>query len=721
MHSFRRVLYYVKLQYKSVLLLFICALLVALLFSMSLAAMLPLMKVMMDEEGLHGWVYRTIIKDRSGVSFNAVPLNEYLRDQEESTVSEDKLQISSVKLDSPGFEILREFDEIIVVNIGGERYLDRTEQMKQMAHATAGETIELTVQRGEGPDQTVYLIMEDPFIYRMYVGPATWLLDRLPQSQGAEFKRKCIILIIIIMLIATLMRCALRFTQEYLAKKIGFRTMMFVRINTFKHVIRLPLSHFSTEGVSDTLSRFVKDSNNVLTGINTLLGKAIREPLTMLTLATLAFIINPKMTLIVITGAPVAALTLGRLGKKMKKATKRTLENWSRLLSVIRESLQGIRVVKGYHREKFEEDNFQRTHQRLLKQQFRMAKIDAASGPLMEALGMMAACAAMIMAAYWLTDTKNKMPVSEFTTLVLLLGAMAESGRKMGNVYPRLQNANAAAERIYKLVDTPGEVDPPNAIELQPLAKSLEFQNVSFTYPNSTRPALSNINLTVRAGETIALVGPNGSGKTTLLSIIPRFFIPNEGTVLIDDQNTDEVTLGSLRRQIGIVTQQTIVFNDTIAANIAYGNPDETEENIIAASQQAFAHEFIQQTARGYQTIVGEQGATLSGGQLQRIAIARAILRNPAILIFDEAMSQIDSESEAKIQQTLLEFSRDRTSFIIAHRLSTIVNSDRIVVLDKGKIIAIGSHQKLMDSCKLYRQLYEVQFVSDDPANNKNE
>ncbi|MCP4709377.1 MAG: ABC transporter ATP-binding protein [Planctomycetes bacterium] len=717
MHCFRRVLFYVKLQYKSVLLLVFCALLVAMLFSMSLAAMLPLMKVMMDEEGLHGWIHRTIIKDRSGVSFNAVPVDEFLSDQV-SAAQQDKLQVSSVKLDSPGFEILMELDEIVDVIIGDEHSLDRNKQLEILAHAQAGESIELKVIRGEGNELTVYLTMEDPFVYRQYVGPATWLLERLPQSQGAEFKRKCIILIIIIMLTATLMRCALRFTQEYLAKKIGFRTMMYVRMNTFKHVIRLPLSHFSTEGVSDTLSRFVKDSNNVLTGINTLLGKAIREPLTMLTLATLAFIINPKMTLIVVTGAPVAGLMLGRLGKKMKKATRRTLENWSRLLSVIRESLQGIRVVKGYHRETFEEDNFQRTHKRLLKQQFRMAKIDAASGPLLEALGMIAACVAMILAAYWLTDPKSKMPVSEFTTLVLLLGAMAESGRKMGNVYPRLQNANAAAERIYKLVDTPGEVDPPNAAELQPLAKSLEFKNITFSYPNTNQPALSDVNLTVKAGETIALVGPNGSGKTTLLSIIPRFFIPDEGAILIDGQNTADVTLGSLRRQIGIVTQQTIVFNDTIAANIAYGNPDETEENIIAASKQAFAHEFIEQTAQGYQTIVGEQGATLSGGQLQRIAIARAILRDPAILIFDEAMSQIDSESEAKIQQTLLEFSRDRTSFIIAHRLSTIVNSDRIVVLDQGKIIAIGNHQELMETCKLYRQLYEVQFVSDEPDNN---
>ncbi len=398
----------------------------------------------------------------------------------------------------------------------------------------------------------------------------------------------------------------------------------------------------------------------------------------------------------------------------MKRATRRTLENWSRLLAILRESLQGIRVVKGYHRERYEQDGFERIHQRLLKQQFRMGKIEAASGPLLEALAMIAACAAMIMAAYWLTDPAHKMPVSEFTTLVLLLGAMAESGRKMGNIYPRLQNANAAAERIYHLIDTPAEKDPPGARTLKPLSKSLEMHEVNFTYPNSMQPALSDINLTVKAGETVALVGPNGSGKTTLVSMIPRFFIPDTGTILIDGQDITQVTLRSLREQIGTVSQQMITFNDTMAANIAYGNPDESEERIMSAAKQAYAHEFIEQTNQGYQTIIGEQGATLSGGQLQRIAIARAILRDPAILIFDEAMSQIDTDSEAKIQRALLEFSRDRTSFIIAHRLSTIINADRIVVLDAGRIIAQGSHQELLESCRLYRQLYEVQFAANE-------
>ena len=536
----------------------------------------------------------------------------------------------------------------------------------------------------------------------------------MPRSYSPRFKRDSIILIIILMLVATIARCALRFAQQYLVRKISFRTLMMLRLDAYRNAIRLPLTYYSTQGASDTMSRFMQDSVKILVGITTLLGKGVREPLTIIFLAATSFTINAKMTLIVIAGAPVAALIIGKLGRKMKRATKRSLENWSQLLGQLQQSLQGIRVVKGYHREQYEQEAFTNIHRRLLKQQFRVGKIDAASGPLLEALAMTAASIAMIFAAHLLTRSENKMPISEFTALVILLSYIAESGRKMGNIWPRIQTANAASERIYRLIDAPAETDPPHARPLSPLAESLELRDVTFTYPNSPQPALCNVSLTVRAGRTVAVVGPNGSGKTTLLSLIPRFFVPESGSVLIDGHDINNVTLASLRQQIGIVTQQTVIFNDTIASNIAYGNPDASRQQIITAAQRAYAHEFIENTADKYETIVGEQGVTLSGGQLQRLAIARAILRDPAILIFDEATSQIDSDSEAKIQQAVLEFSRGRTSFIIAHRLSTIINADCILVLDDGRLIAQDRHDKLLETCSLYRQLYQMQFAQPD-------
>jgi ATP-binding cassette, subfamily B, bacterial MsbA len=337
-----------------------------------------------------------------------------------------------------------------------------------------------------------------------------------------------------------------------------------------------------------------------------------------------------------------------------------------------------------------------------------MAKVDVASAPILETIGIGAACMGMIFAAHWIAQ--GNMNTSDFFILVGILGTIAETGRKLGDVYPNLQTANASAERVYALFDRPTEMDVPNAKELARMTKYMEMDGISFTYPSSPVKTLDNISLRVNAGETIAVVGPNGSGKTTLLGLVQRFFEPDQGRILIDGDDISQVTLGSLREQMGLVTQQAIVFNDTIAANIAYSKPDAGQAEIVAAARQAYADDFIEQTANGYQTIIGEQGTTLSGGQLQRIAIARAILKNPAILIFDEAMSQIDSDSEVKIQKALAEFSHGRTSFVIAHRLSTIINADRIIVLDKGRLVGQGKHQQLLESCPLYRQLYEMQF-----------
>jgi ABC-type multidrug transport system fused ATPase/permease subunit len=278
-------------------------------------------------------------------------------------------------------------------------------------------------------------------------------------------------------------------------------------------------------------------------------------------------------------------------------------------------------------------------------------------------------------------------------------------------LWPRISTANAAAERVFELIDTPAESDPPQAVELGRLSRNLEFRNLTFSYPNAVQTALKGLSATIQAGETVAVVGPNGSGKTTLLSLIPKFYDPQEGSILIDGIDIATASFSSLREQIGIVTQNTVTFHESVAYNIAYGRPDASRDEIITAAKRAYAHEFIEELAEKYDTIVGEQGSTLSGGQLQRLAIARAILRDPAIMIFDEAMSQIDAESEAKIQQAILEFSQGRTTFIIAHRLSTIIGSDRILVLDKGELAAMGTHASLLDSCNLYRQLYEVQFA----------
>jgi len=322
---------------------------------------------------------------------------------------------------------------------------------------------------------------------------------------------------------------------------------------------------------------------------------------------------------------------------------------------------------------------------------------------------MIAGSAALIVGAHWVTQGRMDSP--GFITLLILLGASAESVRKTSDIWNKIQEANAAAERVFAIADQQLEFEKPDAIELPPMKNKIEFRDIFFTYPGGNTPVLKGINLTVQAGHNVALVGPNGSGKTTLANLLPRFYDPDSGQVLIDGRNIRDATLKSLRNQIGMVTQNVVTFNDTIAANIAYGRPGAAREEIIAAAKRAFADEFISPLLDGYDAIIGEQGAGLSGGQLQRIVIARAILKNPAILIFDEATSQVDADSEAKIHNAIEKVMHNRTSFIIAHRFSTVITADIIVVMDNGRIIAQGRHEQLMQRCPLYQSLYETQLM----------
>ena len=290
-------------------------------------------------------------------------------------------------------------------------------------------------------------------------------------------------------------------------------------------------------------------------------------------------------------------------------------------------------------------------------------------------------------------------------------GASAEAVGKARAGGNKIQRASDAAERVFELLDQPVETQSPDAKTLAPFKSEIQFKDIVFTYPGNTELTLRGITLTIRAGENIAIVGPNGSGKTTLACLLPRFYDPDSGQIYIDGQDIRDVTLESLRSQIGMVTQNVISFNDTVAKNIAYGKTDASSEAVVQAAKQAFAHEFIQGLPQGYDTIVGEGGSGLSGGQLQRIVIARAILKNPRILIFDEATSQVDADSESKIHKAIQEIMAHRTTLIIAHRFSTVIAADQIVVVDKGQIVAKGTHDELLLDCSLYQGLYETQLV----------
>jgi len=704
-NEFIRVLKYLRLEIKALVVSILCAFVVALLFTGSIGVMLPLMEVLTSENP-HQDAQMSVVKRRFEMTV--------LVDAKDRLVVID---VSDGGIAAQGG--ILQGDIISGVALSGENVSGAQDDL--LAFIAFDRIIDdlsmvtFEVIRADGTTARCQLSEVSPSwrgdikhsLNKSGNALIEWGISFVPQSK--DFVAKTLVYVVIFMLLITLLRCFLRFVQEYLVKRIGFRVIARIHEETFASAINLPIVFFSSEGSNDLISRFVQDTNMIIRAITVLLGKTIREPLKMFMALFVAFAINAKVTSVILVASPIVGIAIYYLGHKLKKVTKRILEERSRFLGRLQESLQGIREVKAYHREAFERDSFGAVNQKLLSKQYKMARLDAAASPIMEALGSVAACVGMLLGVKLLTGVDSEITASGFITIAALLISAGESGRKMGDVVTRIQVANAAARRVFEVIDQDGiEQDAADAVELPPLSNSIVFTDMTYTYPGNHTPALSNINLTVSQGQTVAVVGPNGCGKSTLLGMIARFYMPDKGTITFDGVDIATGTYASVRKQIGIVPQQTVLFNDTILKNIKYGRLDATNAEIIAAAKEAKAHEFIELTNDGYETMVGEQGANLSGGERQRLSIARVIVRNAEVLIFDEATSQIDADSAAKIQEAVRQFGESRTCFIIAHHLKSIVHCDMIVVMEAGEIIATGKHDELYASCPLYKKLYEL-------------
>ncbi len=713
MKSFWRVFKYVWPQWPRVTVVCVTATVVAILFALSFMTIGPLLKVMMNEEGLHGWVNRKICNWRYGLDF-------YVPDKIDFTKSSDRpyyLTVASVDEDDPAGEAgIEEQDKI--VSVAGLLDSKDVEQipsevlLERLATAKGQTRIYISLKRDDqqGLPQPKQIQLVTP-VKRAYVDQIQWLMSFVPKGQDKSQRERTVIYIILVMAVITTVRCIATFYQKYLAEKVVQVAIARLREDAFSHVMVMPVGFFSTEGTSDTTSRILGDTSAAGKGVKVMLGKALREPQKALWTLAGAMLISYKLTLIFLCAAPVTIGLFGLLGKKIKKATRKSLISSALMLGKLADTIGSLRVVKVYNRQEHETSAYRTLNKTFLRRILRVAKVQAATGPLMEVLGMVAGSAALIVGVHWIFTLNTGLQPTSFFLLLVLLGTAAESIRKVSDVWNSIQQANAAAERVFEVVDYPVEFEAPDAADLSPLKETIEFRNVFFTYPGSDNPVLKNISFTVPAGRTIAVVGPNGSGKTTLVNLIPRFYDPDSGSILIDGRDIGRTTLKSLRDQISMVTQDVVTFNDTIAANIAYGKPDATMEEIVAAANRSFSHEFIEPLPEGYDTVIGEHGSGFSGGQLQRIVIARAILKNPAILIFDEAMSQVDADSEAKIQKALSELTTGRTCFVIAHRFSTVISADTIVVMEDGMISAQGTHDELIRDSALYRNLYETQLV----------
>ncbi len=509
--------------------------------------------------------------------------------------------------------------------------------------------------------------------------------------------------------ILMLTKNALVFGYQYLMGDVSQRIMRDVRYQLYAKIQGLSLDYFSKKRTGELISRITHDTNLIENAVSYGLTDLFRQSFMIMFWVTVAFGIDPKAALVIFVIFPLIGFPMSQIGRKLKKLSSGIQEKMADINSLLLETISGVQLIKAFCTEDYETERFRRQNQDYYKLRMKAVKRLILISPLTEVIGGL--FGALLIAWFTRRLQGGELSFGTFTLFFASIVSVISPIKKLGNVNALTQQALAANERIYKVLEAePTVVEKKGAREIGELKKTIRLEEVCFRYQQGREDVLKGIDLEIRKGQIIAIVGPTGTGKTTLVNLIPRFYDPTQGRVRMDGVDLREVTFRSLRRQIGIVTQETILFNDTVRANIAYGYPEASQKEVEAAARKAFAHQFIVRMPQGYDTFIGDRGFRLSGGEKQRLAIARAILRNPPILILDEATSQLDSESEKFVQEALDKLMKGRTVIAIAHRLSTIQKADKIVVLDKGRIVGMGRHTELLETCDLYNRLHQMQF-----------
>lgn len=556
-----------------------------------------------------------------------------------------------------------------------------------------------------GPDRRDPLFRAP--IFKTSVGrkAEAWLEDNVFQN-----KYKALYIISAFLLIATFLKSGVGYSKGFWSNWLARRTSMDIRRQLFESIISQSVAYFDKRKLGHIISRFTNSLNQMNKGMTALLSEIVLEPLILLGALGLAFSINPRLAGLGLLIFPFNALLIQVTGRWIRRSTDRSLRERANMVTMLQKSIEGIRIVKAFVMEEQQRERFDAANTEAFRYDMRGARAKSLVQPVVEIFSAIFVVAFLLLGG--IAVLRGHMSPGDFVVFYASMLACYSPIKKINNAVSIIQEAISGADDVFSEIDhVPEMIEPPDAVTAEALHDRIEFRDVTFQYERSGGPVLRGINVSIRHGEFIALVGPSGAGKSTFVNLIPRFYDVIGGAVLFDGVDIRNLKLDSLRRQIGFVTQDPILFHDTISSNIAVGNPEGTSAEIEAAAQTAHADEFVEKLPERYETIVGDRGVLISGGQRQRIALARAVIRNPGVLILDEPTSSLDSESERLIQEAMESFVQGRTTIVIAHRLSTVLKADRILVMDNGRIVQEGSHAELIAQAGgLYRRLYEVQF-----------
>lgn len=549
--------------------------------------------------------------------------------------------------------------------------------------------------------------------------PVTGWMNHIIDAISSTFKsivfsgtqNEILIKICVLLFITFFLKNLVGYLQSYFLAFVEQGMIRDLRNEAYFHLHKLPMSYFKNEKTGNLISRVTNDVYVVQTSVSAVFLNLVREPFSIIVFMIIALSISWKLTLISFLVIPSSAGIIGWIGLVLRRKTAILQEKMSEITTTLHETITGVKIVKAFGMEHHENKKFADQTQGFFKTILSINRISNASPHITEVLSVIVG-AVMIYIGGKMVLIDKTLNASEFITFLLAIFQMMPPIKELSSVNNRIQQSTAAAERVFEILDTEPRIrNVEKPFSKNEFNSSIKIDNVSFHYDDSDELILDSINIEVEKGKVLALVGSSGAGKTTLVDLIPRFYDPTHGKILLDNIDLKEIRIEDLRRLMGIVTQETILFNESVRSNISYGIEDCTDEKIFAAAKAANAHNFILELPNGYNTIIGEKGTKLSGGQRQRLSIARAILKNPPIMILDEATSALDNESEVLVQEAIERLMSERTTFVIAHRLSTIRNADRIIVLDKGKIVQDGKHEELLkDENGIYKKLYELQF-----------